>query len=81
MPVLAFWFLSPKHILVDPIVINLRQITVNEKILLWEAAKKKVPPLVDGPLRPYPPPPRAYWPSELFFVGFFFSLKIAKNGF
>ena len=51
---------------------------------LREAAKKKkVPPLVAGPLRPYPPPP----PLELsghrnfFLLNFFFSLKIAKNEF
>ena len=42
---------------------------------LREAAKKNQP-LMARPLRPYSSPPRAWWPSELFFF-----LKKAEDGF
>jgi len=47
-------------------------------VILREAAKKTIiPPLMARSLRPYPPPP-----SSLIAIGtFFFSLKIAENGF
>ena len=46
--------------------------------LIREAAKKK---LVAGPLRPYPPPLELNGHRNFFLLDFFFSLKIAKNGF
>ena len=52
----------------------------NHKFLLREAAKKKVHPLVAGPLRPYPPPLSLVAIATFFLLNFFVSLKIAKNG-
>ena len=49
-------------------------------VKLTKGSRKKNPPLMARPLRPYPPPLELNGHRN-FFLNFFFSLKIAKNRF